>query len=99
MNELVILIPMVLNFIIWFLHLNATHAMSITKLLGLILFSIIPIVNIITIIIYIIFQLIATATKEKDSDYDDSGIVLGIYKNFDPETISGKILIYLTKNR
>jgi len=100
MNSLIIIIPGILNFLCWFLHLNATHAMSFLKFLIIVPISFCPVINIACLIIFIILRLInITNDYEKLSTCYDEDNLLGMSKEIDTDTISGKIIKFFTKNR
>lgn len=99
MNEWAIIIPGVLNFIVWFLHLNATRRMSILKFLMLVLTSMLPVVN---IVVFMLFLLLGTAIKNiegVEAKSSDKGYPLGFQVEYDETTICGKLILFLTKNR
>lgn len=100
MNEFVIIIPGILNFLCWFLHLNATHAMSFLKFLIITAISICPVANIICLVMFIIIRIINVADPfdKLNTRYDEDNF-LGMSKEIDTNTVSGKIIKFFTKNR
>ena len=98
MNAFWIIVPGILNFLFWFLHLNASHRMSLLKFFMLVLTSICPVVNIISLVIFIIFACVRS--DNIDNCYDSySNHFFGFGEEYDYDTISGKILHFFTKDR
>lgn len=98
MNIFTIIIPGILNFLCWFLHLNATHRMSVIKFLVIVVTTICPIMNLITLAGF----LGAAFLRADDIDNcrnSGSKYPLGFGEEYDYSTISGKIIHFFVSNK
>lgn len=100
MNELMIIVPGILNFLCWFVHLNATHRMSVFKFLTLTVgCSLVPVLNIFTLCMFVLLSIF----KSVDSDFldvsDSSEHPFGFLEDYDESTFCGKVVTFFTKNR
>lgn len=96
MSALVIIISAIVCLCIWLSQMHATHSYSVAKGVLIILLSLCPIVNTIMIIVFIIGR---AAGSGDETYYDNTDNVFGFDKAYDPNTRSGRLLIWLTKNR
>lgn len=99
MNDLAIIIPGILNFLCWFIHLNATRRMSILKFILFLLISICPLFNIIVLALFIMLLFIGRYSEGVEVTSEDSGYPFGFQVEYDDTTLCGKLLTFLTKNR
>lgn len=98
MNIFAIIIPGILNFLCWFLHLNATHRMSIIKFLAVVATTICPVANIVTLAIFLIAAILR-ADDINNCREIGSNHPLGFGEKYDYTTISGRILLFFTLDR
>lgn len=100
MNELMIIVPGILNFLCWFVHLNATHRMSIFKFLMLTVgCSLVPVLNILTLFMFVLLAIMKSVDSELLDVSDTSKHSLGFLEDYDESTFCGKVVTFFTKNR
>ena len=98
MNIFTIVIPGILNFLFWFFHLNASHRMSILKFLMIVLTSICPILNIITLAAFIICACVR-ADDINNCRFYGSNNFFGFGEEYDYDTISGKLIHFFVSDK
>ncbi len=98
MNIFAIVIPGILNFLCWFLHLNATHRMSVLKFLMIVLTSICPILNFITLVAFIICACVRAGDIDNCREIG-SNHPWGFGEEYDYTTFCGRILLFFTLDR
>lgn len=97
--DMMVLIPGILNFLCWTIHLSATKRLSFIKFIFFTALSICPVVNILSLFAFLLCAVLRAIGTPEFFEGSDLNSPFGFSVEYDETTLSGKLIKLLSKDR